>query len=108
DPALAAGGKATFAAHCAICHGPAAVSGGAAPDLRRAGAPLNRDAFASLLRDGLLVERGMPKFDDLSAAGIDGLQHYIRQQARMALATGGSPQAAEKIAQDARRLHADQ
>nr|WP_238995523.1 PQQ-dependent dehydrogenase, methanol/ethanol family [Sphingomonas solaris] len=108
DPALAAAGKGLFAAHCAICHGPAGNSGGAAPDLRRAGAPLNLEAFTSVLHDGLLVERGMPRFEDLSPAEIAGLQHYIRQQARTALAAGGSPQAAARIAQEARRLHADQ
>ncbi len=108
DPALAAAGKATFAAHCAICHGPGTVSGGAAPDLRRAGAPLNRDAFTSVLHDGLLVERGMPRFDDLSPAEIAGLQNYIRSQARAALAAGNSTAAQTRTAQEARRLHADQ
>ena len=108
DPALAESGKALFARHCAICHGPAANSGGAAPDLRRAGAPMADESFAAVLHDGGLVARGMPRFAELTPADLAGLRTYIRQQARVAIAAKGSPAALSRVAQDARRLHADQ
>ncbi|SFR89021.1 quinohemoprotein ethanol dehydrogenase [Sphingomonas jatrophae] len=108
DPALADRGKPLFAAHCAICHGPATMSGGAAPDLKRGGAPLAYDSLVAVLRDGMLVPRGMPRFEELAPTDIAALQHYIRQQARLALVAKGSPAAATRMAQDARRLHADQ
>ena len=106
DPAKAAVGKPIFAQHCSICHGPGLVSGGAAPDLRRAPAPLDYDTFAGVLHDGLLVERGMPRFEEFTPVQIAALQNYIRQQAREALSR--SPQADAKAAEDARKLHADQ
>jgi quinohemoprotein ethanol dehydrogenase len=108
DLAKAERGKPIFGRHCAICHGPATMSGGAAPDLKRAGSPLDYDAFAAVLREGMLVPRGMPRFAELSPADVAGLQHYIRQQARLALAAKGSPVMVTRAAQDARRLHADQ
>ncbi|RVT95187.1 PQQ-dependent dehydrogenase, methanol/ethanol family [Sphingomonas crocodyli] len=104
DPKLADAGKGLFAAHCASCHGPTTLSGGAAPDLKRAGAPLNYDAFASVLHDGLLVPRGMPRFEEFTPAQIASLQHYIRQQARVALANDGKTSAA--VDREARRVDA--
>ncbi|TZG24957.1 PQQ-dependent dehydrogenase, methanol/ethanol family [Sphingomonas montanisoli] len=108
DPALADAGKPIFGAHCAICHGPATMSGGAAPDLKRAGAPLSFDAIKAVLHDGLLVPRGMPRFAEFSDAEIASIQHYIRQQARAALAAQTSDAARAKLAQEARKLHVDQ
>ncbi len=108
DASLAEAGKGLFAAHCAICHGPAANSGGAAPDLRRAAAPLAAESFAAVVRDGALVPRGMPRFAEFDDRTREALRHYIRQQARVARAAGGSSATLTRIAQDARRLHADQ
>lgn len=79
-------GKAVHAGRCSICHGANAVSGGAAPDMLQSGVPLDRDALTAVLRDGILQERGMPRFEELSADEIVGLQHYYRQRARQMLA----------------------
>jgi len=84
DPTKADLGKGVFAQRCAICHGANALSGGAAPDLLRSPVPLDAASFTSVLHDGLLVARGMPRFEDLSAAEIDQLRHYLRQRAREA------------------------
>ncbi len=86
DAAGAALGKAVFAQRCAGCHGAGALSGGAAPDLLRSAIPLDTAAFTSVLHDGPLVARGMPRFEELTAAEIDGLSQYIRQRAREAIA----------------------
>ena len=42
--------------------------------------------LTAVLHDGALVPRGMPRFGELTPAEIEGLQHYIRQRAREALA----------------------
>jgi quinohemoprotein ethanol dehydrogenase len=83
DAARASAGAITYAAHCMTCHGPGVVAGGAAPDLRASAIPLSKDAFTDLLRDGTLVEQGMPRFDDLSNGQIAELMHYIRSAQRM-------------------------
>jgi quinohemoprotein ethanol dehydrogenase len=86
DPAKAAVGDATYNANCRLCHGAGLMSGGTAPDLRKSAIPLSNDAVTAVLHDGALVPRGMPRYEELAPAQIEGLQHYIRQQARVALA----------------------
>jgi quinohemoprotein ethanol dehydrogenase len=67
---------------CLVCHGPAAIAGGNAPDLRASRVPLSRQRFAAVVRDGALIARGMPGFPELSDAQLDELRHYIRGKAR--------------------------
>ena len=85
DKEKALAGRATFNSVCFLCHGPSAVSGGGAPDLRSSGVPLSYDAMSSVIRDGAMLERGMPIFDELSDEDIVNLQHYIRMRAEDAL-----------------------
>jgi quinohemoprotein ethanol dehydrogenase len=80
-------GEALFSGHCRLCHGAGLVSGGTAPDLRRSPIPLSNAAITAVLHDGALVPRGMPQFAEVTPLEIEGLQHYIRQKAREALAT---------------------
>jgi quinohemoprotein ethanol dehydrogenase len=68
---------------CVLCHGPGAVAGGTAPDLRASMVPLDRDGFAAVVRIGSLETRGMPKFAELSDAELESLRHYIRYRARV-------------------------
>jgi quinohemoprotein ethanol dehydrogenase len=84
DAAKAAVGRAVYNARCMICHGPGLRASGAAPDLRRSSIPLSRDAMVSVLRDGALRPAGMPDFKDIGLAETEGLQHYIRAEARAA------------------------
>ena len=81
DPAAAQAGAITYIGNCAACHGFAAVSGGAAPDLRRSGVPLSEEAFAQVVHEGLLEENGMPRFSMLTARQLAELRQYIRAQA---------------------------
>ena len=62
------------------------MSGGAAPDLLQSGVPLDKASFTEVLHKGILRERGMPRFEELTGAEIEGLQHYFRQRAREVLA----------------------
>ncbi|MDB5448864.1 MAG: PQQ-dependent dehydrogenase, methanol/ethanol family [Phenylobacterium sp.] len=86
DPAKVAKGQTIYVDHCPVCHGGGAVAGGAAPDLRTAGSPMSIEALSAVLKDGALRQQGMPQFEEFTAADIEALQHYIRQQARVGLA----------------------
>lgn len=72
---------------CAACHGRNLVSaGGPAPDLSESPIPLDAAAFRSVVRDGALIERRMPRFDSFTTKQMEGLRQYIRSRARAALA----------------------
>jgi quinohemoprotein ethanol dehydrogenase len=75
-----------FAMSCALCHGTDAVSGNAAgPDLRESPIPLDREAFWTVLHEGSLKERGMPRFDQLTPEQAEKIRNYLRAAAREAL-----------------------
>jgi quinohemoprotein ethanol dehydrogenase len=79
-------GAATFG-QCGACHGPAAISGGVAPDLRASAIVLSKEAFADIVRGGSLRINGMPSFSNLTDAHLEELRHYIREQAELGLET---------------------
>jgi quinohemoprotein ethanol dehydrogenase len=86
DPKQIAVGKAMFMA-CAACHGRNMIgAGGPAPDLRESTIPLNPQAFWSVVHDGALIERGMPRFGIFGKPQIEALRQYIRARARAELA----------------------
>jgi quinohemoprotein ethanol dehydrogenase len=82
DQDAARRGETTFGTRCALCHGFAMIAGGNAPDLRYSAAPLDADAFASIVRDGALLPLGMPRFDDLTDAEREDLRQYVRTRRR--------------------------
>lgn len=82
DQAKAEQGKEVFSRLCVICHGTAAVAGGYAPDLRASSVPLSATAFDAIVRDGALLDRGMPNYPELTAEELETLRHYIRERAR--------------------------
>ncbi len=92
DPAItidsqkAAAGATLYGQRCSICHGAGAQSGGAAPDLLQSPVPLDMATLKSVLHDGALRERGMPRFEELTDEDLVGLQQYLRQRARQVLA----------------------
>jgi quinohemoprotein ethanol dehydrogenase len=72
---------------CAACHGRNLVAvGGPAPDLRESTIALNPEAFWSVVHDGALIERGMPRFGIFGKPQIEALRQYIRAGARSELA----------------------
>jgi len=72
---------------CAACHGRNMVAvGGPAPDLRESPIPLSAEAFWSVVHDGTLIERGMPRFGVFGKPEIEALRQYIRERARAELA----------------------
>jgi PQQ-dependent dehydrogenase (methanol/ethanol family) len=80
---LAAAGAAVFAQkQCSLCHSSSLqISGqGRIPDLRTITAG-QLDAMSVILREGLLVPLGMPRFKDTSDDDIKALQAYIMDRA---------------------------
>jgi quinohemoprotein ethanol dehydrogenase len=80
DPTRVSVGRELFT-NCMFCHGYGAVAGGSAPDLRASMIPTDAAAFASVVRDGALVDAGMPKFDELTQEQVESIRHYIRNRA---------------------------
>ena len=71
---------------CFLCHGPALVATGGAPDLRESQLALNPNGLWSVLHDGALIRAGMPRFDSLTQPQVMQIWAYIRQRARDAKA----------------------
>ncbi|MCB2059744.1 MAG: PQQ-binding-like beta-propeller repeat protein, partial [Novosphingobium sp.] len=102
DPAEVAAGDRLFHKDmigCDNCHGPAARSAGApAPDLRESPIAFDRDALWSVLHEGALLSRGMPRYEHFSRKQVDQLYSFIRAQARAELErqkTGTQPEGTE-------------
>ncbi len=81
NKALEDKGLYTFAVSCAVCHGVDAIASGHAPDLRNSTVPLSDEAFASVVRDGVLVPNGMPKFGEFSDEDLAAIRQYLRARA---------------------------
>lgn len=78
-------GKAMSLA-CMACHGRAFRGSEApGPDLRASGIALSPEAFKTVLREGALVQRGMPAFRDFTDEQVHALWSAIRAAAREAL-----------------------
>jgi quinohemoprotein ethanol dehydrogenase len=86
DEATVQRGYGLYHDKCSICHGVAAVAGGAAPDLRASPVALSADGLRSVALEGALQRRGMPKFARLSREELDAIYQYIRFEARQSLA----------------------
>ena len=86
DTATAMRGSRVFNARCLMCHGPGAIAAGQAPDLRASAVVLSAEAFATVVRGGALLQRGMPRFGEFTDDRLEALRHYIRWQASSALA----------------------
>jgi quinohemoprotein ethanol dehydrogenase len=104
DAAIVQGHALSIA--CFACHGPAFNgTGSPGPDLRESKLALSEDAVWSVLHDGALMQRGMPRFDMFTRDHVHELYMYIRAAAREALGTGKPVQ---KILEDAESHPASQ
>jgi len=70
---------------CVNCHGLDLAAGGVAPDLRESRLAMDMDSLWSVLHDGALREKGMPRFDELTREQVRQIHAYIRAGARKAL-----------------------
>jgi quinohemoprotein ethanol dehydrogenase len=82
DPVQVARGRSAYGQSCLGCHGPAAISGGTAPDLRAS--PITRSApeFDRVVRAGALETLGMPRFAEFPPDEIEAIRHYLLARAR--------------------------
>jgi len=86
DPAAVATGSQLYM-RCLGCHGRAAqAAGGPGPDLRESPVMLDPEAFWSVLHDGTLLDRGMPRFASLTHEQAMEVRAYIQAEARKARA----------------------
>lgn len=100
DPTKAKAGQEVYSgANCFNCHGVNLDAAGTAPDLRESAVPVSTEIFTQVLRDGVLVRAGMPRFEELTPRQIEDLQHYIRQSARAAIAETPQPAGRSQVAQ---------
>jgi quinohemoprotein ethanol dehydrogenase len=80
--AMIEAGKAKFHGYCGTCHGDSAVSSRVLPDLRHSPMLSDSAAFARVVRDGVLAERGMIAFgDELSAQDVEQIRAYVIHRA---------------------------
>lgn len=72
--------------YCVACHGPNFVAAGSpGPDLRESKLALTEDGVWSVLNQGLLMQRGMPRYEQLTRDQVHAIYLTIRSSAREAL-----------------------
>jgi quinohemoprotein ethanol dehydrogenase len=72
--------------YCVACHGPNFQSAGSpGPDLRESKLALSEENVWNVLNQGLLMQRGMPRYEQLSRDQVHALYLTIRASAREAL-----------------------
>lgn len=94
-PELVAKGAA-FYGNCVACHGYGTYTNDeVVPDLRRSPMLLHKDAFASVVHDGILESRGMVSFADrMSREDVEALRAYLVDRAKQLKADEDAEQAA--------------
>jgi quinohemoprotein ethanol dehydrogenase len=71
---------------CMACHGPNWHSAGTpGPDLRESKAALSEEYVWNVLHEGLLMQRGMPRYEQLTRSQVHALYVAIRASARETL-----------------------
>ena len=80
NPAQEQRGAIVFGGRCLQCHGIGVIAAGAAPDLRTSAFPLSAEAFHSIVKGGLLLPNGMPRFDVLTDDQVEDIRQYIRSR----------------------------
>lgn len=75
-------GAALYGMRCFSCHGLPGQSGGTAPDFARSAIPQSTEAFAAVVRDGMLAARGMPRYAELTDEQLADVRQFIRTAAQ--------------------------
>lgn len=90
NPELEKKGAGLYAGNaCLICHGPHAISGGTAPDLRISPYPLSKEGSDAILHDGVLVSQGMPRYEEMSEEDREAIRQYLRARGQALPKTPG-------------------
>jgi len=81
--AQVAHGQQVYETNCSVCHGPAGISSGVLPDLRRSGALADKAAWNGIVIGGALKDRGMVSFAKwIGADDAEAVRAYIGGHAR--------------------------
>lgn len=71
-------GYTSYQSYCMACHGDNAVSGGVLPDLRWSGALESKEGFQTVVRNGALINYGMPSFSTvLGASEVEDIRNFL-------------------------------
>jgi len=82
QPGVEGTAGAEFNEHCSFCHGVDAVAGGTAPDLRESVVILSSRSFLGIVKDGTLLEHGMPRFEEFTGTEVENIRQYLRSRAQ--------------------------
>lgn len=80
DAAAFGRGAVLFGIRCVVCPGMEAIAAGLAPDLRASQTIVTPDVFGAIVNDGMLVDMGMPRFENLSDRQLTDIRHYLRSR----------------------------
>ncbi len=84
-------GQDVYEHNCSVCHGPAGISSGVLPDLRRSGALSDKDVWNGIVIGGQLQDRGMVSFAKwITPAQAEAVRAYIGSHAKKLKAEEGS------------------
>lgn len=77
-------GERIYETTCSWCHGPAGVSGGVLPDLRRSPALADAGTWKAVVLDGVLNERGMVSFSKtMTQEDAAAVRSYVVEKAKL-------------------------
>lgn len=77
-------GAALYEGTCGVCHGPAGISSGVLPDLRRSGVLADKDNWNAVVIGGALKDRGMVSFAPwMSADDAEAIRAYVAGKAKL-------------------------
>jgi len=75
-------GATLYSRNCLICHGAVAISGGVLPDLRHSPLSSDASAFAQVVLEGVLEDRGMVSFAEvMNEEETEAVRAYVVRQA---------------------------
>jgi len=75
-------GARKYAEFCAACHGFGAISGQVTPDLRRSMITGDKAAFRQVVKDGALLQNGMPAFgSELGEQDVEAIRAFVIDEA---------------------------
>ncbi|MBX9728789.1 MAG: PQQ-dependent dehydrogenase, methanol/ethanol family [Sphingopyxis sp.] len=81
-PAQVERGMRLYESSCGVCHGPAAVSSGVLPDLRRRPTLADAESWNAVVIDGVLKDRGMRSFARwMTAEDAEAVRAYVAGRA---------------------------
>lgn len=84
DAATIQRGAERYAHSCLYCHASSAVGTGVLPDLRHSPLLGSKEAWASVVRDGVLSDKGMVSFAaDYSADEVETIRAYVIDRAQI-------------------------